>query len=1041
LYRRILAVVGALALSIPATAAVAASPSPDNSPAARFETTPRGATGVNFVPASVAADGRVNVIVELSGDPTTVVQAKQGRKLTGAERAAIKGSLKKQQDAIVGAISAKGGKIVAQMQSAYNGIQISIPQKAVGAVAALPNVVAVYPARTYTLDNAVSVPFLGVPEVWQNTGYTGKNVKVGIIDTGIDYTHANFGGPGTVAAYDAAHANEAQPADPALFGPNAPRVKGGTDLVGDSYNADPNSATYQPTPHPDANPLDCQGHGSHVAGTAGGDGVNADGSTYTGAYDASTPTHDFRIGPGVAPQSDLYAIRVFGCEGSTDVVVPAIDWAVDHGMDVINMSLGSSFGGPGDADAVAASNAVGAGVVVVASAGNSGPNPYIVGSPSTGDGVISVAAVDSTATFPGAKVTVGGTDVSAINANGADLSGLPPMTVVRLKDDPTTPENEALGCSVAAYQKAGIVPGGNQLAVSTRGTCARVAKAIYAQQAGARAALMINNSTDYPPFEGEITSNPDTGEDYTVTIPFLGVRSTDAAAFTNGAPASVVAADVANPGFRGYASFSSGGPRNGDSGLGVDVAAPGVSIRSTAVGTGSDSEVLSGTSMAAPHVTGVAALAVQAHPDWSGNDVAQAVVSTADPSKVAGQKLTLGGVGLVNAAGVVATEVTASGDTYRTTDGKLSQTALNFGFQESAQGFKGTKTVQLTNHGDTPVTYTPKAEASTQSRAATVTFSVSSITVPAHGTAKFSVSLSASPSAVPTSMAGLFGFYEISGDVLLTSGSSALRVPYLLVPRSLSRVSAQVSGPWTTSTDSTKAITLRNPGAALTGQTDAYSWGLTDPQDVPSTAVDTGYDVRAVGVQSWDAGGGDRLLVFAVNTWKKWNNAAENEFDIALDTNGDGTADHIVFSADYGQVTSGTPDGRTGVFVYDIASKALGSTGFLASAPTDSSTLLMPVFASDLGLSSTAGTFRYGITGFSSITGAADEVGGTATYNPWSPALGFGNGGPAVAPGATQQLNVALNAQAFAAQKPLGVMTVVQDNAAGDSEALLTPVK
>ena len=259
MYRRILAVVGALALSIPATAAVAASPSPDNSPAARFETTPRGATGANFVPASIAADGRVNVIVELSGDPTAVVQAKQGRKLTGAERAAIKGSLKKQQDAVAGAITAKGGKIVAQMQSAYNGIQISIPQKAVGAVAALPNVVAVYPARTYTLDNAVSVPFLGVPEVWQNTGYTGKNVKVGIIDTGIDYTHANFGGPGTVAAYDAAHANETQPADPALFGPNAPRVKGGTDLVGDSYNADPNSATYQPTPHPDANPLDCQG--------------------------------------------------------------------------------------------------------------------------------------------------------------------------------------------------------------------------------------------------------------------------------------------------------------------------------------------------------------------------------------------------------------------------------------------------------------------------------------------------------------------------------------------------------------------------------------------------------------------------------------------------------------------------------------------------------------------------------------------------------------------------------------------------------------
>jgi subtilisin family serine protease len=164
-----------------------------------------------------------------------------------------------------------------------------------------------------------------------------------------------------VAAFDAAKANSAQPADPALYGPDAPRVKGGIDLVGDDYNADPNSASYQPVPHPDDNPLDCNGHGSHVAGTAGGSGVLADGTTYRGPYDSTTPSNQFRVGPGVAPQVDLYAVRVFGCEGSTDVVVPALDWAVDHGMDVVNMSLGSSFGRADDPDAVAAANAVGAG--------------------------------------------------------------------------------------------------------------------------------------------------------------------------------------------------------------------------------------------------------------------------------------------------------------------------------------------------------------------------------------------------------------------------------------------------------------------------------------------------------------------------------------------------------------------------------------------------------------------------------------------------------------------------------------------------------
>src|SRR5205085_11529781 len=120
---------------------------------------------------------------------------------------------------------------------------------------------------------------------------------------GIDYTHATFGGPGTAAAYTAAHDAETAPANPALFGLAAPRVKGGIDLVGDSYNADPQSEAYQPVPHPDSNPLDCNGHGSHVAGTAAGSGVLATGQTYTGAYNANTISgNSWTIGPGVAPK-------------------------------------------------------------------------------------------------------------------------------------------------------------------------------------------------------------------------------------------------------------------------------------------------------------------------------------------------------------------------------------------------------------------------------------------------------------------------------------------------------------------------------------------------------------------------------------------------------------------------------------------------------------------------------------------------------------------------------------------------------------------
>jgi hypothetical protein len=163
---------------------------------------------------------------------------------------------------------------------------------------------------------------------------------------------------------------------------------------------------YQPVPEPDPDPYDCYAHGTHVAGIAGGYGVTADGRTYTGGYGADLDPADFSIGPGVAPHAQLYALKVFGCAGSSDVVDLAIEWAVDPNgdgdfadrMDVINLSLGSPYGDAYDTTAAAADNAAATGVIVVASAGNSRDNYFIVGAPSTGDGVISVAATTQTTT-------------------------------------------------------------------------------------------------------------------------------------------------------------------------------------------------------------------------------------------------------------------------------------------------------------------------------------------------------------------------------------------------------------------------------------------------------------------------------------------------------------------------------------------------------------------------------------------------------------------------------------------------------------------
>ncbi len=704
------------------------------------------------------------------------------------------------------------------------------------------------------------------------------------------------------------------------------------------------------------------------------------------------------------------------------------------------MSLGSPFGSKDSPDAVAATNAAKAGVVVVISAGNEGPNQYIVGSPGSADGAITVAASDPTETFPGALFTLntGGAALPVQNSNGASFGSSYSVVVLRNANGTVS-----LGCDPAEYAAAGVA---GKLVVTQRGSCARVARAVFAQKAGAVAAAMIDTSTGYPPFEGPITSNPDTGEQFTVTIPFFGVRGLAATPTSDGgrlaaaASLTAVAAQLPNPNFLGFASFSSGGPRTGDSGLKPTVTAPGVAIVSTASGSGNGAETLSGTSMAAPHVTGVAALTRQAHPTWSVPAIMASIVNTGDPAQVAGYRISRGGTGLVQPGKSTLSQVVAH------EEDKRLLTSLNFGFAEIDRDFDKRKTIKLRNHGDTPASF-KVAQARPAGSPHTVSIDRSFVTVPAHGSAEVGVKLSVPVATAGASNGAGLSFNEVAGLIELTPASAAdnngvtLRVPYYMVPRALSDVSTRI-GRLSAKNPSTTA-TVTNPRGAIAGDADFYAWGLKGRKTPGKASM----DIRAVGTQSFQFDATRQILVFAINTFDRWSNASTNEFDIYVDVDGDGVDDYIIVGVDAGALIAGDFSGTMGTFVFSTRSPAVSQSPFGVTAPTDSTTAELALLSSQLCrpkepcLSAANPRITYRIAGFDLINGGTDTVNGTAKFNVWSSAISQGGFAAAVPPRGSDTSNViAVNPAEWQLTPAKGVMVVTLDNESGDGEAQLIDV-
>jgi minor extracellular serine protease Vpr len=978
------------------------------------------ASGIStsFRPAGLKPGKRVRVVVVLSADSVAAVLAQMPSHLmTRSQSAAVQSQALSQQAAIMPLFALHDAKVLAQYQHALNGIKVEVDSAEVAALAKLPGVVSILPVGLYERVNATAVPFIGAPKVWQGIpGFRGEGIKIAVIDTGIDYTHANFGGPGTVAAYNAAFATDTLPADPTLFGPGAPKVKGGTDLVGDDYDANPNNSTYQPVPHPDPNPLDCPatsgsvGHGSHTAGSAAGFGV-LNNATYTGPYTSAAYQQQFQIGPGVAPKADIYSVRVFGCNGSTDVVTEAIDWAVANNVDVISMSLGANYGDANTSDAMAVHNAVLAGITVVAASGNAGPAPYITSSPASGTGAITAAAMDGTAVIQGVNMALNtGPTVVAQNSNLAPLpGGSLPIVVLRNPD-----HSISLGCNDSEYAAVA-----GKLVVTLRGSCARVARAQLGQAHGAAAVAMINTDSGFPPVEGPIPG---------VTIPFLGVPSTSGATLAAAASATLSAATITNPGFETIASFSSGGPRTGDSFFQPSVAAPGVSVFSTASGTGTGGQFLSGTSMATPMIAGVAALVRQAHPGWSEMAQRAAITQTADRFQMVGYSAQLAGNGVVQALPATQTQAVVLGTT-------SAPEPLSLGFVElTTTNYSAIRDLDIRNNGATPIQFNIKVTPAGGVAHFAAPMSPS-ITVPAASDASMPIKISVPVGTVGDSSGG---YQDVAGTVTLTPASPSmnngvsLNVPYYLVPRarSLIQVSHNVPSPSNPNT----TLNVSNGPASIGGSADFYAWGLS--------AASSGLpyiDIRGVGVQSNPIAGPDSILVFAINTFSRFSNAAGIEWDIFVDVDGDGNPDYQIVGVDGSLLNAALPAGQLVTAVFNLATGA-GSLEFNAQPPTDGSTLLLPVFASDLGLSPSNPRLSYvAVQATNLTTGDVDLVTGKAPFNVFTPSISNAMF-VTVSPNQTTGVPVSINPAEWAITPALGVMAVSIDNLNSAPQADLIPV-
>jgi subtilisin family serine protease len=637
-------------------------------------------------PAASASSDRPLHVVLLDESPLAAYRGGAGGlaatapEVTGAARldpespssVAYREFLRTRQNAVLASAAALLGRSVeAQLRydTVLNGFATRLSRDEAAAIAQLPGVSRVVEEFERELLTDAGPEWIGAPGIWNGShtggrpGTSGEGVVVGVIDTGINHGHPSFAAVGPVDGH--VHENPRGryygACDPVTGLPfcNA-KLIGAWDFTGTS-------------------PEDHHLHGSHVAGTAVGNVVDA-------ALHAPTTTVERRIS-GVAPHANLITYKACVTTCPITAILASINQATLDQVDVINYSIGGTSSDPwDDLDALAFKNARAAGIFVATSAGNSGPGAATMGSPADAPWVTAVGASTHNRDFPNSLVDLGGgsSPAPAVMRGKGVSSGYGPAPIVYAGDygSALCGEGPALpdGSSTVNPFPPGTFNG--EIVVCDRGEYGRVAKGQNVKDAGAGGYVLLNDEASGDSLVGDAHALPGvhltyrdglalkawlaSGSGHTGTITGMGVDESP----ENG--------DV-------MASFSSRGPNPSVRDLiKPDVTAPGVDILAPFNLTDPTAPpaygVISGTSMSSPHTAGAAALVRALRPEWSPDEVRSALVTTgvtsgvlkedgataADPFDMGGGRVDLGAAGR---AGLVLDETIANYEAANPSDG------------------------------------------------------------------------------------------------------------------------------------------------------------------------------------------------------------------------------------------------------------------------------------------------------------------------------------------------------------------------------------